>query len=213
MDGAVPTIGDVQVRGSARLLRQKSCQVRCIADAQFFDVCRTIRVHWIGTGLFSGRNVRASDDDSFDFGRCARCQLCRRRNRLSENLWSDQQINADSSGKGRLTYSRGITLTFIDSCPTVRVWASQPTKGIAKCQAKTRKRYSKPFLSALTKATIFSKPRIAAQRIPQRAQAQVAISVEARSFGEGFKLPKRQFTFACPGTDDGKAHLYVWLSE
>src|SRR6266480_8062720 len=58
----------------------------------------------------------------------------------------------------------------------------------------------------------FFKPRIAAQGIPQRAQAQVAISVVARSFGEGFKLPKRQFTFACPGTDDGKAHLYVRLS-
>src|SRR5436190_14875733 len=48
---------------------------------------------------------------------------------------------------------------------------------------------------------------IAPQRIPQRTQAQVAISVVARSFGEGFKFPKCQFTFACPGTDDGKAHL------
>src|SRR6266853_5547227 len=58
----------------------------------------------------------------------------------------------------------------------------------------------------------FLEARIAAQRIPQRAQAQVAISVGARSFGEGFKLPKRQFTFACPGTDDRKANLCVWLS-
>src|SRR6059058_4895548 len=58
----------------------------------------------------------------------------------------------------------------------------------------------------------FLEARIAAQRIPQRAQAQVAISVLARSFDEGFKLPKRQLTFACPGTDHLKANLCVWLS-
>ena len=57
----------------------------------------------------------------------------------------------------------------------------------------------------------FLEARIAAQRIPQRAQAQVTISVVARSFGEGFKLPKRQLTFACPGTGDGKAGPCVWL--
>ena len=48
--------------------------------------------------------------------------------------------------------------------------------------------------------------------VPERVQAQVAISVVTRSLGEGFKLLKHQFAFACPGTDDGKAHLYVWLS-
>src|SRR5436190_5194495 len=99
LHGAVPAIAHVQVGGSARLLRQKSCQVRCIADAQLFNVCRTIRVHWIGTGLFGGRNVRASDDDSFHFTRCACCHL-RGRNRLSGNLGSEQQINAES-GEGR----------------------------------------------------------------------------------------------------------------
>ena len=48
--------------GSARLLWQKSCQVRCIADAQFFDVCRTIRIHWVRADFFRGRNVRARHD-------------------------------------------------------------------------------------------------------------------------------------------------------
>ena len=62
LDGAVPAIADVQVRGSASLLWQKSCQVRCIADAQFFDVCRTIRIHWIRADFFRRRNIRASDD-------------------------------------------------------------------------------------------------------------------------------------------------------
>ena len=33
LDGAVPATGDVQVRGSASLLWQKSCQVRSIANA------------------------------------------------------------------------------------------------------------------------------------------------------------------------------------
>src|SRR6266508_1146398 len=37
LDSTVTTIADVEVDGSARLLRQKSCQFRCIADAQFFE--------------------------------------------------------------------------------------------------------------------------------------------------------------------------------
>ena len=37
----------------------------------------------------------------------------------------------------------------------------------------------------------FLEARIAAQRIPQRTQPQVAVIVVARSFGEGFKLPER----------------------
>src|SRR5438876_8299732 len=57
------------------------------------------------------------------------------------------------------------------------------------------------------------KPRIAAQGIPHRAQAQVAISVRAWSLDEGFKLPNLQFTFACPGTDHRKVNLCEWLSE
>ena len=63
LDSAVPAIANVQVRGSARLLRQKSCQVSCIADAQFFDVCRTIRIHWVRADFFRGRNVRARHND------------------------------------------------------------------------------------------------------------------------------------------------------
>ena len=34
----------------------------------------------------------------------------------------------------------------------------------------------------------------------------------ARSFGERFKLPKRQFAFACPGTDDSKAKVSTYGS-
>src|SRR6266581_949367 len=68
LDSTVAAIGDVQVDGAARLLRQKSCQVRRVTDAQFFEVCWTIRIHWIGTRLFRRRNVRASDDDTLHFG-------------------------------------------------------------------------------------------------------------------------------------------------
>src|SRR5439155_11118519 len=63
LDSTVPAIGDVHVDSPARLLRHKSCQVRCIADAQFFEVSRTIRIHWIGARLFRCRNVRAGHDD------------------------------------------------------------------------------------------------------------------------------------------------------
>src|SRR6476660_7847533 len=38
LDSAVTTIADVQIDGAACLLWQKSCQVRRIADAQFFEV-------------------------------------------------------------------------------------------------------------------------------------------------------------------------------
>src|SRR4029077_10858461 len=63
LDSTVPTIGDVQVDGSACLLRQKSCQVRCIADAQLFNVCWTIRIYWVRTDFFRGRNVRAGHNN------------------------------------------------------------------------------------------------------------------------------------------------------
>src|SRR5207247_8229672 len=59
LDSTVTTIADVEVDGAASFLRQKSCQVRSVADAQFLDVCRTIGVHWIGTDFFRGRDVRA----------------------------------------------------------------------------------------------------------------------------------------------------------
>ena len=56
-DAAIAASDSVLVDGRAHLLRQIGQQVRCIADAQFFEVCRTIRIHWIGARLFRGRNV------------------------------------------------------------------------------------------------------------------------------------------------------------
>ena len=97
LDGTVPAIANVQICGCARLLWQKSCQIRCIANAQFFDVCRAVRIHWIRTSLFRCWNVRASDDDTFHFDRRSRCHLCRH-DRLSGNLGDDGQANSD---KGR----------------------------------------------------------------------------------------------------------------
>src|SRR5947208_401187 len=81
LDGAVPASATVQVLGPARLLWQKRCQVRCIANAQLFDVRLTIRIHRIRTDFFCGGNVRASNNDSLYFGRRARCHLRRRRRR------------------------------------------------------------------------------------------------------------------------------------
>ena len=71
------------------------------SDYPFLDVVWTMRIDRIRTGLFCCRNVRASDNDLLDFGRCARCALRRRRNRLRENPGSNQQIDADGSGEGR----------------------------------------------------------------------------------------------------------------
>src|SRR6266699_1121594 len=93
LDSTVTTIADVEADGSARLLRQKSCQVRCIADPQFFEVCRTIRIHWIGARLFRCRNVRAGPDDlhycsdtPVSLPRCGRSLLSKRdRGRKQKN--------------------------------------------------------------------------------------------------------------------------------
>src|SRR5438094_782878 len=63
LDSTVTAIANVQIDGAACFLRQKSCQVRCIADAQFFDVCSTIGVHWVRADFFRGRNVRARDNN------------------------------------------------------------------------------------------------------------------------------------------------------
>ena len=59
LDMTITAIGDVQVDGAACLLWQKSCQVRCVADTQFFDVCRTIRLIW-GSGRLLPRSECSS---------------------------------------------------------------------------------------------------------------------------------------------------------
>src|SRR6266487_3496136 len=102
LDSTVTTIADVEADGSARLLRQKSCQFRCIADAQFFEVCRTIRIHWIGARIFGGWNVRTGDNNLLDcnarlrsFLRC-RCEILRRRDdALAKHARSDRETHAD----------------------------------------------------------------------------------------------------------------------
>ena len=66
LDRTITAIADVLVDGAACFLRQESCQVRCVADAQFFDVCRTIGIHWVRPNFFSSRNVRAGDDNFLD---------------------------------------------------------------------------------------------------------------------------------------------------
>src|SRR5207253_1517041 len=50
----------------------------------------------------------------------------------------------------------------------------------------------------------FFEARVAAQRIPHRTQAQVAITWTRRYSGELLKLLKCQVTFARPGTNHGK---------
>src|SRR5439155_22219843 len=111
LNSAVRASPGVQVLCSPGLLWQKGCQVCRIANAQLFDVCRTICVHWIWADFCSCGNVRASDNDTFHFDRRARRHLDRRRrcyrrrhNRLSAKLGSDQQINTNSSDEGRSSY-------------------------------------------------------------------------------------------------------------
>ena len=57
LDRAVTAVADVEVHCAACLLRNKFLQVRGIADTEFLNVLRPIRVHWIGTGLFRCGNV------------------------------------------------------------------------------------------------------------------------------------------------------------
>jgi hypothetical protein len=67
LNSTVAAIAHVQICGCARLLWQKSCQVRCITDAQFFDVCRAIRIDWVWADFLCGGNVRTGNDYTVDF--------------------------------------------------------------------------------------------------------------------------------------------------
>src|SRR5207248_10049022 len=58
----------------------------------------------------------------------------------------------------------------------------------------------------------FFEARIAAQRVPHRIQAQIAISWTTRNFGDGFKLLERQISFSHPGTNHGKGPCCTYLS-
>jgi hypothetical protein len=73
LDSAVPAVADVQVDGAACSLWKESLQVRCITNAQFLDVRRTICIHGIGTGFLRCWNVRAGDDDTFHFNNLTEC--------------------------------------------------------------------------------------------------------------------------------------------
>src|SRR6476659_8222278 len=66
LDSTVTSIANVHVDSPAGLLWQKSCEVRRIADAQFFEICRTIRIHWVRADFFRRRNVRAGHYDLLD---------------------------------------------------------------------------------------------------------------------------------------------------
>src|SRR5207248_10177689 len=65
-ESSVAAIGDDQVGGAGRLLRQVSGQVRCIADARFLNICRTICIYRVRADFCRGRNVRAGDDNFLD---------------------------------------------------------------------------------------------------------------------------------------------------
>ena len=68
-DAAIPAISDVLVEGRAHLLWQLRDQVGCVVSAQFLNIFRAISIHGIRASLFRGRDVRAGDDDAFDFRR------------------------------------------------------------------------------------------------------------------------------------------------
>src|SRR5439155_19497 len=171
LNSAVSASPGVQVLCSPGLLWQKGCQVCRIANAQLFDVCRTICVHWIWADFFSCGNVRASDNDTFHLGHCARCHL-RRQNPLSEKLGSDQQTNTDSSGETRSSYWGRDHANFhcqLFSWP-LRVCVTEPTTCKLKIEASQRaraqpsatlaertRRYLETISFGASDATIFSK--------------------------------------------------------
>src|SRR5262249_9290014 len=99
-NGAITASGRVLVDGCAHLLRQIGEEICCITEAQSFNVCRTIRVHWIWPLLFCAGNFRARNDDSFHFGGGSH-------SRLSGNPRSNEKANANGSDEGGMTYYPG----------------------------------------------------------------------------------------------------------
>ena len=57
LDRAITAVADVQVDSSTRLLRNELLQVGRVADTEFFDVLRPVRVHRVRAGLFRSGNV------------------------------------------------------------------------------------------------------------------------------------------------------------
>src|SRR6266481_645315 len=80
LHGTITAVADVQVEGSARLLRDEFLEVRRIADAEFLEVLRTVGVHWVRAGFFRCGNVRTGHYHSLDFSR-GRRRAWRRRSR------------------------------------------------------------------------------------------------------------------------------------
>src|SRR5882724_8459633 len=70
-DAAISAIGDVLVDGRAHLLRQLRDQVGCVVSAQFLNIFPAISIHRVGAYFFGGGNIRAGNDDTLHFRRCA----------------------------------------------------------------------------------------------------------------------------------------------
>src|SRR6266516_2857483 len=70
-----PPSADVHVNGAARFLRKKRLQVLCVANAQFREVCRAIRVNWVWARLFCCGNIRTGDYHSLDLCNVGSCRL------------------------------------------------------------------------------------------------------------------------------------------
>src|SRR5438094_6260456 len=67
----VTAIGDVLVDGRAHLLRQLREQVGCVVNAQLLNIFPAIGIHGVRASLFRSGNIRAGNDDTLDFRRCA----------------------------------------------------------------------------------------------------------------------------------------------
>src|SRR5260370_223171 len=70
-DTPVTAISDVLVDGRAHLLWQLREQVGCVVNAQLLNIFPAIRIHRVRAGLFRGGNIRAGNDDTLAFRRCA----------------------------------------------------------------------------------------------------------------------------------------------
>src|SRR6266436_721027 len=69
LNGAIAAVPDVQINSATGLLRNEFLKIGRIADAQFLDVLRTVRVHGVWARLFGCGNVRTRHDDAFDLSR------------------------------------------------------------------------------------------------------------------------------------------------
>src|SRR6266478_7306755 len=117
LNGTIAAVADVQVNSATGLLRNEFLKIGRIANTQFLDVLRTVRVHRVRARLFGCGNVRTRYDDAFDLSR--RCRTTGRRRswsggsrQLREGVGCEDEWKSDARHESETNESKRFQCVF-----------------------------------------------------------------------------------------------------